>query len=36
MMKKKLAVLTLALSAAMMLSFGAFAEDEHTNEDQTP
>ena len=34
-MKKKLAVLTLALSAAMMLSFGAFAEDEHTTEDQT-
>jgi len=28
-MKKKLAVLTLALSAAMMLSFGAFAEEEH-------
>ena len=28
MMKKRLAVLTLALSAAMMLNFGAFAEEE--------
>ena len=37
-MKKKLAVLTLALSAAMMLSFGAFAEatdDSHSGNDDT-
>ena len=35
MMKRKLAVLTLALSAAMMLSFGAFAEEATTEAEAT-